>query len=187
MDDPKQLIPRIIHSLAEGSPAEQRYTLKTYFTPTPSFTHPLFSVPSFSHIPLPIIGAVNSRWVIWMIYRWYKILLPKTILGVQCSDYNEETQTLFVQINQQFAPCFIPLYKSKSTLTTKFHFVQLDTTHFYIQSQEDLYQPIEFVKFFWLGGATIMWFWQILVSCYLCIFGVLLLAPVTWFERPAVN
>jgi hypothetical protein len=57
---------------------------------------------------------------------------------------------------------------------------------YYIQSQEDLYQLNEVVKFFWPGGATIIWLWQLFATA-LCIVGALLLAPVTWVEQRHAN
>lgn len=76
-------IPGVIHALTEGSPVQQKKTLETYFTPDASFTHPLCRTGSFAHLSLPGgLGEINSRWVIWMIYRWYKILSPRIELGV---------------------------------------------------------------------------------------------------------
>jgi hypothetical protein len=75
-------IPHIIHTLTEGSPLEQKNALETYFHPNASFEHPFCRVPSFSKFTIPMIGVINSRWVIWMIYRWYKILSPRIILDV---------------------------------------------------------------------------------------------------------
>lgn len=81
---PERQISRVIHLLTEGSPAEQKDALDAYFLPDASFIHPLCRVPSFSHLNLPFIGDVNSRWAIWMIYRWYKILSPRIVLNVEC-------------------------------------------------------------------------------------------------------
>lgn len=77
-------ISSVIHSLTEGSPADQKNALDTYFLPDSSFIHPLCRVPSFEKYSLPLIGEINSRWVIWMIYRWYKILSPRIVLNVEC-------------------------------------------------------------------------------------------------------
>jgi hypothetical protein len=75
-------IPQIVHALTEGPPSEQKRALETYFTPDASFEHPFCRVPSFSKASIPFFGDINSRWVIWMVYRWYKILSPRTILDV---------------------------------------------------------------------------------------------------------
>jgi hypothetical protein len=61
-----------------------------------------------------------------------------------------------------------------------------DESKYYIKSQEDLYQLNEVVKFFWPGGATIIWFWQ-LAATGMCILGALILAPVTWIEQRHAN
>jgi hypothetical protein len=68
----------------DGGPLEQRDALEAYFLPDAFFIHPLCRVPNFSRFDLPVIGDINSRWVIWMIYRWYKILSPRIILDVEC-------------------------------------------------------------------------------------------------------
>ena len=77
-------ISSVIKSLTEGSPADQENALDTYFLPDSSFIHPLCRVPSFKNYAVPLIGEINSRWVIWMIYRWYKILSPRIVLDVEC-------------------------------------------------------------------------------------------------------
>lgn len=77
-------ISNIIHSLTEGSPVDQKTALETYFLPDSGFIHPLCRVPSFKSYTIPLIGEINSRWVIWMVYRWYKILSPRIVLNVEC-------------------------------------------------------------------------------------------------------
>lgn len=59
-------IPQVIHSLTQTPPSLQRATLERYFTPSASFIHPLCRTGSFT----------GSRWFIWCIYRWYKIMSP---------------------------------------------------------------------------------------------------------------
>ncbi|KAI1297560.1 hypothetical protein EDD11_007033 [Mortierella claussenii] len=82
MENPVKEIPYVIHSLTEGGPAEQEQALETYFTSNCAFMHPYCRVPSFSDLSVPLIGVINSRWVLWMIYRWYKFLSPKIVLEV---------------------------------------------------------------------------------------------------------
>jgi hypothetical protein len=77
----KEIAP-VIHTLTEGSPLAQKVALETYFRPNASFAHPFCRVPSFSKLSVPLIGVISSRWVIWMIYRWYKILSPRIVLDV---------------------------------------------------------------------------------------------------------
>lgn len=76
---------KLIHQLTEGSPADQKDALETYFLPDAFFIHPLCRVPSFKNRRVPFLGVINSRWAIWMIYRWYKILSPRILLNVECS------------------------------------------------------------------------------------------------------
>ena len=102
-------------------------------------------------------------------------------------EFNQKSQILFVEIHQIFSLFFVPFYKSNVHLTTKLHLVHSeDDNKYYIKSQEDLYQLNEVVKFFWPGGATIIWFWQ-MVATGICILGALLLAPVTWVEQRHAN
>ena len=143
-----------------------------------------------------------------MIYRWYKILSPRIVLNVECdgtcpralaaprhvtgtfadnrthrSEFNQKSSLLFVEIQQIFSLFFVPFYKSNVHLTTKLQLVHSEHDgKYYIKSQEDLYQPNELVKFFWPGGATIVWFLQ-LIATFSCIAGALLLTPVTWMEQ----
>jgi len=73
MEDPPAEIPSIIHRLTQSPPSLQRQTIETYFTPDASFTHPFCRTGSFD----------GSRWLIWCIYRWYKILSPRIDLEVE--------------------------------------------------------------------------------------------------------
>ncbi|KAJ5052209.1 uncharacterized protein L3040_001968 [Drepanopeziza brunnea f. sp. 'multigermtubi'] len=183
MEHPKRQISHVIHLLTEGSPADQKKALHAYFLPDASFTHPLCRVPSFSHLNVPLLGEVNSRWVIWMIYRWYKILSPRIVAHVECDEFNQESSTLFVDIHQIFSLFFVPFYKADVRLTSKLKlFHSEDDGRYYIASQEDLYQTNEWVKFVWPGGATLIGLGQ-LFAAFLCIVGAFLLAPVTWIEQ----
>jgi len=76
-------ITKVIIDLTEESPAKQRDVLETYFLPDASFTHPFCRVPRFSRISMPCIGTFDSRWVIWMIYRWYKILSLRIVADIR--------------------------------------------------------------------------------------------------------
>jgi hypothetical protein len=137
-----------------------------------------------------------------MIYRWYKILSPRILLDVKCSgmctnsplsyfamlmqrplEYNQASHILFVEIRQLFSIFFVPFYKSDVHLTTKLVLSQNSNNgKFYIESQEDLYQSNEVVKFFWPGGATIIWLFQMFATL-MCILGALVFAPITWWEQ----
>lgn len=74
----------VVHQLTQGLPAEQKSAIETYFLEDASFIHPLCRIPSFSPFPVPFFGTITSRWFIWMIYRFYKILSPRIWLEVEC-------------------------------------------------------------------------------------------------------
>jgi hypothetical protein len=66
-------IPGVIHLLTQAPPSIQRETVETYFTPSASFTHPFCRTGSWQ----------GSRWAIWIVYRWYKIMSPRIDISVQ--------------------------------------------------------------------------------------------------------
>ncbi|KAK4695792.1 hypothetical protein P7C71_g2029, partial [Lecanoromycetidae sp. Uapishka_2] len=72
MENPPAEINHIIHLLTQSPPATQRATIEKYFTPNASFTHPFCRTGSFE----------GSRWLIWCIYRWYKIMSPRIEIAV---------------------------------------------------------------------------------------------------------
>ncbi|TGO32951.1 hypothetical protein BHYA_0277g00110 [Botrytis hyacinthi] len=82
MDNPKSQITSLVHTLCSGAPSAQQKALQQYFTPDASFSHPLCSVPSFSSVRLPVVGEVNSRWVLGCVYKWYKVLSPRIVVGM---------------------------------------------------------------------------------------------------------
>ncbi|KAI9642296.1 hypothetical protein NHQ30_009098 [Ciborinia camelliae] len=203
MDHPKNQIAPIIHILCSGSPSAQREALETYFVPDASFSHPLCSVPSFSSIKIPVFGEINSRWVLWCVYRWYKVLSPRVKVEVDGVEYNAETQTLFLQLHQIFHLFFVPFFAPTVNLITVLHLTPSPArgadhdssggsstvssegrrrTKYLIKHQEDLYQSTEIVKFFWPGGTKVIGFWR-LFATLLCIIGAMAFAPITWMEE----
>jgi hypothetical protein len=97
--------------------------------------------------------------------------------------FDQKQQILYVSISQIFHIFFVPFYAPKVNL---FSVVGLshdtENNKYYIESQQDLYQFNEFVKFVWPGGATVLLLWQ-WVNTLLSIMGALLLAPMTWVEE----
>ncbi|KAM0163074.1 hypothetical protein ACHAPG_001446 [Botrytis cinerea] len=192
MDDPKSQITSLIHALCSGAPSAQQQALEEYFTPDASFSHPLCSVPSFSSVRLPVVGEVNSRWVLGCVYKWYKVLSPRVVVGVDGVEYNSEAQTLFLQLHQQFHLFFVPFFYPTVYLTTIIYLAptkessesnsSAPQTKYLIKHQEDLYQSAELVKFFWPGGTQIISFWR-LIATFLCILGAMIFAPMTWMEE----
>ncbi|KAI9840193.1 MAG: hypothetical protein M1837_001865 [Sclerophora amabilis] len=191
MEKPVRDIPGVIHSLTQTPPNIQQDTINTYFTPTAKFVHPFCRTWYFG----------NSRWLIWAIYRWYKIMSPHIELTVNSVDqavnsnppffslhkaFDAPNMRLYVSISQIFRIWFIPFIPPRHvSLVTV-----LDLTYesqrgvYLINSQEDLYQVNEYIKFFLPGGSLIWTAWQWSATA-LCIVGALLLSPVTLWELKA--
>ena len=72
MEKPAQEIEGVIRGLTQSDPTAQHETLVKYFALDASFTHPICRTGS----------NANSRALIWMIYRWYKIMSPVIELEV---------------------------------------------------------------------------------------------------------
>ena len=103
--------------------------------------------------------------------------------------YAPDSLTLYVRIHQVFSVWAIPFYSAPVDLVSV---LQLSTNYsplsgdrrYYIQSQEDLYQVNEVVKFFslfrvlWLG----LWVWQALATLA-CVVAQTVFAPVSWWEE----
>ncbi|SZF00718.1 unnamed protein product [Blumeria hordei] len=183
MEKPDLEIAHVILQLTEGAPRDQELALQRYFLPDAGLIHPLCRVPRFRDLPLPLLGLVDSRWVIGMIYRWYKILSPRVSAQVQRVVYDDKAAHLYCEVQQIFSPVFLPFYHASSHLTVKLQ-LQRDGPDgkYYIVTQEDLYQSTELVRFFGPGYSTLVFFLQLLVS-YACVMGALLLAPITWLEQ----
>ncbi|KAI9731632.1 MAG: hypothetical protein M1818_007762 [Claussenomyces sp. TS43310] len=183
MEHPVKEIPHLIQELTMGSPRAQKETLMTYFLPNAAFTHPLCRVSSFSGLSIPLLGPIDSRWVIWMIYRWYKILSPKIKLDVHSAVFDQKQQVLYVSISQIFHLFFVPFYRSDVSLVTVLKLSHdVGSNKYYIQSQEDHYQLNEFIKFILPGGATFFWLCQ-WCAALLCVVGSFLATPATWLEE----
>lgn len=213
MDHPTKQIPHVIHLLTEGSPEEQKTALETYFLPTASFTHPLCRVPSFAARRIPLLDAsIDSRWVIGMIYRWYKILSPRIQVtvtvhtggggaggGVQLiPNDGPQTQTLFIDITQIFQLFFVP-WQSPLHLTTILRLERHPNPNpdkpqdqdqnqaqdlYYIAHQEDLYQSHELLKIFLPHQITdVVMLGLQLLATLLCVLGALAGAPVTALQQ----
>jgi hypothetical protein len=72
-------------------------------------------------------------------------------------------------------------HSDQSSEETKFNG---ETTKYWISSQEDLYQTTEFVKFILPFGIGVfaVFVWHVLATAG-CVFGSLVLSPVTWAEE----
>ncbi|KAL1985452.1 hypothetical protein VTN96DRAFT_7895 [Rasamsonia emersonii] len=107
MEDPVKEIPTVIRLLTQSPPSLQQATIEKFFTPSASFTHPFCSTRSFD----------GSRWLIVMIYRFYKIMSPRIDLEVKSVAFDEPNLKLYVTISQLFAVFLIPFYRAPVTLT----------------------------------------------------------------------
>ncbi|KAM0275890.1 hypothetical protein ACHAQH_007322 [Verticillium albo-atrum] len=123
MDHPVKQIRPIIKSLAQGTPAEQQQTIETYFTPDATFAHPFCRVPSVPSYVLPFLPntPINSRLVILLIYRWYRILSPHIEIEISSAVHDQKQNLLYLQITQAFTFFFLPIYTPRINLTTVLH------------------------------------------------------------------
>ncbi|WPH01927.1 Hypothetical protein R9X50_00478100 [Acrodontium crateriforme] len=179
MENPVEDITGVIHKLTQGSPHVQEKAINTYFTPNASFTHPFCRTGSFE----------GSRLLIHAIFRWYKILSPTIDLTVKSVAFDKTNLLLYVTISQVFSIWLIPFYRAPVTLTTVLQLHKPPhTSKYYIQSQNDLYQVDQFVRFVapWGIGSTLVILWH-LVATFFCVLGAVLFVPVTWVEQRRAN
>lgn len=183
MEHPKDQVSHVIRMLTEGSPVQQRDAIELYFKPDASLIHPLCRVPSFSRVTFPFLWDINSRWVISLIYRWYKILSPQIIIHIDSIEHEQKSNTIYCELRQEFSKIFVPFYRNSAHLTTKLilHYEEHEGKY-YIKTQEDLYQPDQLIRYFFPGGSALILLFQYFAA-YFCVIGALILAPITWFEQ----
>ncbi|MCJ1381419.1 hypothetical protein MMC17_004529 [Xylographa soralifera] len=183
MENPVAEIPHIIHLLTQTPPSTQRATIERYFTADASFTHPFCRTGSFN----------GSRWLIWNVYRWYKIMSPRIDIAVDSVAYDAQALRLYVSLHQVFRIWAIPGMRAPVQLVTVLQLVaapksRAHAPRYLIAAQNDLYQVDEFVKFFSL--LRVVWLlvlgWQF-VATGLCVLGAGLLSPVSWVEENVVG
>ncbi len=107
-------------------------------------------------------------------------------------------------MHQVFSIQWLPFHKVAVAITTVLHLVRSESipdsnsshehkhaqhtdgrTKYYIQSQNDLYQTSEFIKFVlpWFGLGTIsVMLWQFFAT-FMCVIGAVLGWPITWIEE----
>ncbi|OCK80022.1 hypothetical protein K432DRAFT_382570 [Lepidopterella palustris CBS 459.81] len=177
MENPVKEIPGVIHLLTQSSPSKQRETIETYFTPNASFTHPFCRTGSWE----------NSRFLIKAIYRWYKIMSPTIELKIHSVAYDASTLHLYVSISQVFRIWIVPFYKAPVALVTVLQLNRNKTDgKYYIESQNDLYQVDQFVRFVWPGGWILVWIWQFMAMLF-CLAGALVFWPISVVEEWAIK
>ncbi|RYO76542.1 hypothetical protein DL766_010378 [Monosporascus sp. MC13-8B] len=116
MDQPVREIPGIITALTQGNSEEQAKTLEDYFLPDAYFVHPLCRVPSFGDRAIPFPFSLltsrtrtrNSRWLLLMIYNWYRILSPKILFTIDSVVFDRRASLLYLTMRQTFTLWFVP-------------------------------------------------------------------------------
>ncbi|KAL6245519.1 hypothetical protein RBB50_007518 [Rhinocladiella similis] len=215
-------IPHIIQTLVTAPSDIQLETIKSYFTPTASFTHPFCRTGSFP----------GSIWLIVMIYRWYKILSPHVDIWIDSVAFDKEKLLLYVSMHQDFRLWVVPFYIAPVKLVTVLQLTtdptsqppdesapqversrsptkrakkvraghgrrksitfddvaggdgNEDDVKYYIQSQDDLYQTSEWIKFIlpWGVGVLVMVLWQFWAT-FLCVVGTKAVDTIMWLPR----
>lgn len=141
---------------------------------------------------------------------------PRIDLNINAVVYDEKNLTLYVNMDQVFRIWLIPFYNAPVSLVTVLKLVrypplppqpsystpvnpneQNRSLHrtspsekplYYIQSQNDLYQVNEFVKFVSQFGVLsgLLLLYQF-VATALCVLGATILWPVSWVEQNVVG
>ncbi|KAG5661405.1 hypothetical protein KAF25_005527 [Fusarium avenaceum] len=206
MENPVNEIAGVIKSLTQGAPDVQESTLREYFLPNASFSHPYCRVPSISKGQIPLAGGLESIQLILGIYRWYRTLSPHIDIRIDSAAFDQHSGLLYVSIRQTFAVWFIPFYKAPVRLVSVLQLTQLSsessseddelsesqslsprgqTPKYYIASQDDLYPVNDCIQFLCPGLGPFLWtIWQLYSTC-LCFVGSLLFLPLYLFLNGA--
>lgn len=178
MEHPVKEVPEVIRLLCSTPPSVQQKAVLKYFLPDASFRHIICRVPHIKTFELPWFGEVNSRYLIGCVYLWYKSLSPTIRVDIHSVAFDQKTLLLYISMHQRFSLWILPGYSAYIPLTTVIHLQKDETLNRYlISSQEDFYQPEEFLKFFWPGGHYIGEFLQ-LMSAVISVLCALFLVPV---------
>ncbi|KZL86600.1 flavin-binding monooxygenase-like protein, partial [Colletotrichum incanum] len=208
MDHPVKEIKTIIRDLVQGSPEKQQNALYSNFAEDAAFTHPFCHVPSFGNVQIPFLFTINSRWLILMIYRWYRILSPNIDLEIESSVQDQKTNLLYVKMRQDFRLWFVPFYNAPVEFVVV---LRLETRTVdangnllprgygdsntvgnrqrqFIVSQEDHYQVGEWLKFLVPFFGYWVWHAWTLFATALCVIGAFFGYPLTFlFQQFAAN
>lgn len=142
---------------------------------------------------------------------------PRIELDINSIAYDEKNLTLYVDIHQVFRIWIIPFLSASVSLVTVLKLVRhpplppqpsystpinpnesqngslykassSNKPLYYIQSQNDLYQVNEFLKFFSHFGilSALLLLWQ-LVATALCVLGAGIFWPVSWIEQNVIG
>lgn len=110
--------------------------------------------------------------------------------------FDEKNLILYATIHQIFSIWIIPFWRAPVTLTTVLQLVEIPPSSsarekrltYLIQSQNDLYQVTEFVKFGSLFGVlrVLVLLGQFIATGF-CVLGAYLLWPVSWVEQNVIG
>ncbi|KAF3035134.1 hypothetical protein E8E12_006207 [Didymella heteroderae] len=175
MENPVEEIADVIHLLTQSPPSTQRQTIEKYFATDASFTHPFCRTGKWP----------NSRLLVGLIYRWYKIMSPSIDITVQSVAFDESNLILYVSIFQIFRIWLIPFYYAPVYLTSVIKLERSeDDEKYYIESQDDLYAVDQWIRFIAPGGWILVYLWQFWAS-FFCVIGTIVLHPITLLEERA--
>ncbi|KAI1377798.1 hypothetical protein F4677DRAFT_47902 [Hypoxylon crocopeplum] len=213
MENPEQQVPNVINALTMHTRQDQRQALEDYYLPNAYFVHPFCRVPSFGDFNIPFTGTtLNSRWFVFLIYQWYRILSPDIKLKVKSTSFDKKNNLLYTTIHQTFTLWFVPfsLWQANVKLVTVLELERrfVDKNHkplpdsriptqtgndlsltpqprtlYFIKGQQDHYHVEDFLKFIAPWGASLLWMaWQ-LFATLVCAVGVgLLRVPIALFR-----
>lgn len=179
MENPEKDIHEVLEGLCKGNIQEQTATVTKYFLPDAAFEHPYCRVPSFSDTSLLGLSTLNSRWVILMIYRLYRMLSPNIEFHVKSCVFDKANRILYLNLWQTFSVWFIPFYSarvhlvsvltlqavSKRSLVTGSSGTSLASYSnrsasskgclYFVKRQQDYYQLNDILKFIslWAGSS----------------------------------
>ncbi|KAI1419401.1 hypothetical protein F5Y12DRAFT_259811 [Xylaria sp. FL1777] len=213
MENPEVEISDVIRSLTQGTRKEQEKALNDYFLPNAYFVHPFCRVPAFEsrQVRIPFTNTrwtINSRYLVKLIYQWYKILSPKILLQVDSTSFDRRTNSLYATIRQTFTIwivpfslwqanvrlvcllnlAYLPVDENKQPLLSQGESARNDDgenktispeKRYFIRGQQDHYQVNDMLKFIAPFGASLLYYlWQ-LFATFLSAVGVAVLWPVT--------
>lgn len=118
-------------------------------------------------------------------------------MDIESIAFDSKTLRLYVTMHQVFRIWIIPFFSASVTLTTLLQLVEepYPTPHhpnkrslYFIQSQNDLYQVNEWIKFISPFGilSLLLLTWQ-LIATGLCVLGAVALWPVSWAEQNVIG
>ncbi|KAI0327482.1 hypothetical protein GY45DRAFT_1327600 [Cubamyces sp. BRFM 1775] len=138
MEDPaKEIVNVATMVTAAVNPEIQKATVLKYYAPDASFRHPLCAVRS----------APNSRAAILSILQWYRVLSPVLSVRANSVTYDEEKNSVYLDVTQTFHIRWSPLSPAPARLLVHLTLrpepspEDPSKTIYLITSQEDFYHP----------------------------------------------